>query len=261
MTLLLLKLSLTPILIGGASLAARRWGPSVGGWIVAFPLTSGPVALYVALDQGAAFAAGTARGSIAGLLGDAAFALGYGWLASRLPWPGCTLAGFGCFLIAALAMQPLTSGPVLILFGVVALLMLAMLRLAPQPAEAVAAPPPPRWDIPARVLVGTSIVLVITAAASTVGPHWSGVAAAFPVYVTVLAVFAHRFSGAPSAMAVVRGLQFGLFGTIVFFLVISTAVEQVGIGPAFVLAICATLAVQAVSIRLLRPPETSVAAP
>jgi hypothetical protein len=56
--LLLLKLCLTPILIGGVSLAARRWDPSVGGWLVAMPLTSGPVALYIALDHGNAFAAG-----------------------------------------------------------------------------------------------------------------------------------------------------------------------------------------------------------
>jgi hypothetical protein len=56
--LLLLKLNLTPILIGIRSMAARRRGPSVGGWLVAMPLTSGPVALYIALDHGNAFAAG-----------------------------------------------------------------------------------------------------------------------------------------------------------------------------------------------------------
>ena len=35
---LVLKLVLTPLLVGGASIAARRWGPSIGGWIVALPL-------------------------------------------------------------------------------------------------------------------------------------------------------------------------------------------------------------------------------
>ena len=64
MALLLLKLTLTPLLIGGASLAARRWGPSIGGWIVALPLTSGPVALYLAIDQGTAYATSTATASL-----------------------------------------------------------------------------------------------------------------------------------------------------------------------------------------------------
>jgi hypothetical protein len=35
--ILALKLVLTPVLIGGASLAARRWGPAIGGLIVALP--------------------------------------------------------------------------------------------------------------------------------------------------------------------------------------------------------------------------------
>ncbi len=56
MGFLVLKLVLTPVLIGGASLGARRWGPTVGGWIVSLPLTSGPVVLFLALDRGPAFA-------------------------------------------------------------------------------------------------------------------------------------------------------------------------------------------------------------
>ncbi|HET7343490.1 MAG TPA: hypothetical protein VFL90_18640, partial [Methylomirabilota bacterium] len=55
--ILLLKLAATPLLIAGASLAGRRWGPAVGGWLVGLPLTSGPVAVFLALEHGAAFAA------------------------------------------------------------------------------------------------------------------------------------------------------------------------------------------------------------
>ena len=40
-----LKLVLTPTLIGAASLAGRRWGPAVSGWLVGFPFTSAPIAL------------------------------------------------------------------------------------------------------------------------------------------------------------------------------------------------------------------------
>jgi hypothetical protein len=260
--LLLLKLSLTPILIGVASLAAQRWGPSVGGWLVALPLTSGPVALYIALDRGTAFAAGTAEGSIGGLLGDAAFALGYAWLARRFGWLVSMLGGFCGFAIAALAMQPFISGPAVILFAVVAVAMAVCLRLAPSVAAAGGTTPLPRWDIPARMVVGTSIVLVITEAAAVLGPQLSGTLAAFPIYVTVLAVFAHRLEGPEPAMGIARGLQVGLFGTIVFFLIVTSTIESLGIGFAFGAGTLATVAVQSVSLRLVRQPvPSSVSAP
>jgi hypothetical protein len=53
---LVLKLVLTPLLIGAASLAGRRWGPAIAGWLVGLPLTSAPVALFLALDLGIGFA-------------------------------------------------------------------------------------------------------------------------------------------------------------------------------------------------------------
>jgi len=260
--LLLLKLILTPILIGGASLAARRWGPSVGGWLVALPLTSGPIALYLALDQGNAFAAGVAQGSIAGLLGDATFALVYGLVARRTGWPISVACGFAAFAVTALCMQPVLGAPAVVVFAVVAVAMAICLALAAPAPEGSPAAPAPAWDIPARMVVGTGIVLAITAAAETLGPSLSGLLAALPVYVTVLAVFAHSLEGPGSAIHVVRGLQVGLFGTIVFFLVINASIERLGIAAAFGAALVAVAAVQSVSLRLLRRAiDTAITAP
>jgi hypothetical protein len=257
--LLLLKLTLTPVLIGGASLAARRWGPSVGGWIVALPLTSGPVVLYLALDRGTAFAAGTAEGSIGGLLGDATFALTYGWLARRADWPLATAGSFVAFGLTALAVQPLVGGPATVLFAIVALTMAVCLRLAPPEQESAPRRSMPAWDIPARIVVGTSLVLAITAAATVLGPQISGTLAAFPIYVTVLAVFAQRLEGPEQAMGVARGLQVGLFGTIVFFLVVTSTIDRFGIGVAFGAGLFATLIVQSVSLRVVRRPTIAAA--
>ena len=259
MALLLLKLSLTPILIGGASLAARRWGPSVGGWIVALPLTTGPVAFYLALDHGNAFAAGAAKGSIAGLLGDATFALAYGWVACRTGWRLSTTCGLAAFVGAAVVMQPFLAAQAWVVFSIVAVAMILCLVLAPPSRVAGAAAPAPPWDIPARIAVGTGIVLAITAAAEALGPSLSGLLAAAPVYVSVLAVFAHRREGPDPAIGVVRGLQMGLFGTIVFFLVLTMAIETFGIVPAFAAAILAGAAVQSVSLVVLTRPATATA--
>ena len=45
--MLLFKLLLTPVIIGLVSLAGRRWGPAVSGWLVGLPLTSAPVVLFM----------------------------------------------------------------------------------------------------------------------------------------------------------------------------------------------------------------------
>jgi O-antigen/teichoic acid export membrane protein len=50
-----LKLVLTPLLIAAASLARRRWGHAVSGWLLGLPLTSGPVAFFLAIERGASF--------------------------------------------------------------------------------------------------------------------------------------------------------------------------------------------------------------
>ncbi|MEX6395898.1 hypothetical protein AB6E88_01745 [Providencia hangzhouensis] len=42
MELFVFKVVITPLLLLTASLAARRWGESIGGLIVGLPLTSGP---------------------------------------------------------------------------------------------------------------------------------------------------------------------------------------------------------------------------
>ena len=101
--------------------------------------------------------------------------------------------------------------------------------------------------------VGTAIVIAITEAATFLGPQLSGILAAFPVYVTVLAVFAHRRDGPEPAMGIARGLQVGLFGTIVFFLVITATIDRFGVAPAFGAGLLATIAVQSITLRMVRP--------
>ena len=53
--------------------SGRRWGPAVGGWLAGLPLTSGPVSLILALEQGPEFTARAALGTLFGLISLAAF--------------------------------------------------------------------------------------------------------------------------------------------------------------------------------------------
>src|SRR6185437_4208153 len=114
---LTLKLVLTPALIGAATLAGRRWGQAVGGWLVGLPLTTGPVAFFIALDHGAAFGAAAVMGSLVGAVAEAAFSVAYAWSAVRGPrlldgWPPALLAGSAAYAATALVLQPLGLGPV-----------------------------------------------------------------------------------------------------------------------------------------------------
>src|SRR5262249_59289494 len=86
-TTTLLKVALAPALILLATLAGRRWGPAVGGWLAGLPLTSAPVSFILALEQGPGFAARAALGTLFGLVSLAAFCLAYGKASRRLGWP------------------------------------------------------------------------------------------------------------------------------------------------------------------------------
>src|SRR5260221_10047723 len=55
--LLILKLTLVPSLVLGATLAVRRWGPRIGGLLTGLPIVSGPALFFFAVEQGNAFAA------------------------------------------------------------------------------------------------------------------------------------------------------------------------------------------------------------
>jgi hypothetical protein len=68
-----------------AYLASRGWIgvrldlPSLD-WLVGLPFTSAPVALFLAVGQGPAFAAAAAAGTLAGTISQAAFCLACAWI-------------------------------------------------------------------------------------------------------------------------------------------------------------------------------------
>ena len=250
--LLLLKLLVTPTLIGAASLAGRRWGQGVGGVIVALPLTSGPIAFFLVLEHGAGFAAGAALGSLAGALAQGAFCLGYAALAFRSGWPVAFVGGALAFAAVGAALQALTLPLAPLTAIVMGGLGLAMLRM-PRGAEARRPSPPARWDIPARMVVATTLVLVLTAAAATLGARLSGLLATFPVYAGILAVFAHAQDGPGPATRALRGLLAGLFGFGAFFVVLAALIERVGMVRAFGAALAVTLVLQGAALWVVRP--------
>ena len=67
MLFLLIKLFTTPALIWASTLAARRWGPVIGGGLAGLPFISGPASLFIAVQYGTPFAASAAASSLFGV--------------------------------------------------------------------------------------------------------------------------------------------------------------------------------------------------
>ena len=252
MNILALKLILAPIIIGSASLAGRRWGPAVSGWIVGMPLTSGPVIFFVALSHSASFAANTALGVLSGGLSLVAYALTYSWLAVQFRWPIAISGSLLIFAASTTFLQNFTL-PLLPIFTMVCVVLLLGLRLMPKDTvEKENESKSGRWDIPVRILIGTSFILLLTGIAPLIGPRLTGLLTTIPLYVTILAIFAHRGQGPAAAAHVLRGLLYGMFAFTGFFITLSLLIEQTSLATAFGAAVLTALTVQGISLLVLR---------
>ena len=251
MDILVLKLIMAPVIIGSASLAGRKWGPAVSGWIVGMPLTSGPVVFFLALSHDAAFAANAVLGVVSGGLSLISYALTYAWLATRFRWYVALLGSFTVFAISTTLLQRITL-PLIPIFLIVCGGIALALRLMPNDEVEEGETKPGTWDIPSRIVIGTSFILLITGSASFLGPRLTGLLTMIPLYVTILTIFAHRHQGPAAAAHVLRGLLYGMFAYAGFFITLGLLLESSGIAFSFITAIVVALAVQGTSLWILR---------
>jgi hypothetical protein len=166
--------------------------------------------------------------------------------------PRAALLASLVYVGGAIVLDRVEPRDVPVLVVAVGLTLVATLRLLPPAASTHRGTRPPRWDLPVRIVVGTTLIVGLTTIAPLLGPTASGLAATYPVYVTTLTFFAHRQGGPDAAIAMQRGLVMGLFGWLAFWTALLSILPAGGVGTAFPAAIAAALAVQAVSLRLLR---------
>ena len=220
---------LAPLLMTGATLATRRWGAAVGGWIIGLPITSGPISFFLTLEQGRRFAALAAGGSLLGINAVVATVLTYALLARRWSWPITAAASAAAFFVATAALHAVHVAP-WTAFAVTCLVLTATLVVVRDPATPPRAAPAPSWDLPARSVAALAMMLGITWLAGHVGAEWSGLLSPFPVFTMIMAIFGHRSGHPGQAVSYARGLTASLYGFAAFFLVIALAVERLGPG-------------------------------
>lgn len=251
-TVFLLKLLLVPLLIWLVTLAGRRWGPGVAGWLSAFPIVAGPILFALTLEQGPGFAARAAEGTLLAVVAILVFSVAYAWASSRFEMGGSmalALLAWGA-AVAALQLWRLPLGAAFVLVWCA---LLGATRLFPTVVPVAAASGPCRNDLPWRMLAGAILVFAVTTGAAQLGARLSGFFAMFPVMSTVLVGFAHASLGRGNAVALLRGMVTGYFGFSVFCAVLAMQLRTGSVAPAFGLALACALAVHLAARRLVAP--------
>ena len=244
--LLALKLTIVPLLIAAITFAGHRWGPAVSGWLAGLPVVAGPMLYFIAVENGPAFAATAAVGTLAGVAGAVAFTVVYAWVATRVAWP----TSFGCGLVAYFSVVALLNllAPSLALAALVSAgSLLAGPHLFPRTSATAAIVVSSYAEVACRMLAGAALVVLVTHFAANLGPDLTGLFAVFPVITSVLAVFSHRLSGYECTVALLRGVLFGLIALAAFCLALALLMPRWGIGLSLVNAVICALLVQFLS--------------
>jgi hypothetical protein len=241
-TLFLMKLILTPLIVAILTLVARRWGESIGGLLIGLPLTSGPVSVFLVIEQGRHFAAGAANAAMLGLIPVTAFYTAYVQSAKRYPWYLSALCGITLYALVVTGISFLPIGIMLTTILVPLVLLVGVLSLGKR-VEGGISVTPPWWDIPGRMVLATLLLVLITTGANTLGSKWSGLLSPFPIFTSVMVTFSHRQGGLIAARRLIQGVSLGLFSYVAFFLIIRSLVEISNLLAVYALATLVALMV------------------
>ncbi len=250
-TYLLIKIVSVPVFILLVSIVGRKWGHSIGGLIVGLPLTSGPVLFFLVLEQGTSFGVIAAQGILMGLISVSTACLVYSKLASRWSWLVSVMGASAAFFVVG-AVLNFTSPPLILSFVGVLVILVIILRLLQSSAVPETMQTPPRWEIPARIIAATTVVVLITEGATLLGPHLSGLLTPFPAYAIVLGAFIHKLDGASASTLFLRGVVYGSFTAASFFFVNALLLAQVGLLAAMSIAVAAGLVIHSFLFHLLK---------
>jgi hypothetical protein len=240
---LALKLLLVPAFLLLISLAGRRWGPAVAGWLAGLPVLTGPILFLLALEHGPGFTAAAATVSLSAVFGAVAFIVTYARVCARRSPVLSLLSGLASWCCAALLLTrlPLTNS---VSLGIALLALLIAPKLFPRLSAPILTATLPKWELPLRMLAGAAVTLAVTTLAAAIGPSWSGMFAVFPVITIVLSMFSHRASGPAFTATLLRAMIWGLYSLASFSLAVAVLLPQQGVAVSFAAATAVAIAVQ-----------------
>lgn len=211
MLALLIKIFGAPLLIGGASLVGKHYGPVLAGVLSGLPVITGPILAVLWLEQGAQYTAQVAWMLPVGLVPLAAYLWVFFRVSQHRGWLLSLCVGWAVFLLIALLCSAL-AGRYWLLVGI-AIAAIIGVGIALPRSTAVHEPPTlPRVELLARILAAFALVFVLTSATSWLGAEWTGLLAAFPVAGSVMPAFTLANSGSVATLRLLRGFVSGLLG-------------------------------------------------
>lgn len=253
---LALRFLLAPLLVALATLAARRFGDKVGGWLSAFPFVAGPLLLILSLERGTVFAAEASRTAILGMASLAFFTLAYARLARHMAWWGALPLAWAVYVLSAWTMVGLVGNLGLRLVLAFLGLAIAWLLLPTGGAAGKGKSLAPSVDLLARMLAAAALVGTLASVASVLGSGWTGLLTPFPVATTVLVTFTHAQGGAAAVSRMLRGYLPAVGALAVFFAVLAMTLVPWGIAASFGAGLLAVGVWQAALLPvLLRRPD------
>ena len=238
--LLVFKFTVTPILVGLASLAARRWGNRIAGLIIGFPLMTGPISIFLTIEQGSQFTVNASIGILVALVGIAAFAVSYAFSARFCSWPASIAIAIAAFVATSVLAAPhLTThgSAALAAYGAIVLAVVLMPRPKPNSDKLKV----PGWEIWFRMLATVLMIALVTSIAQLVGPKWTGIIATVPVLATIMVTFTHGRFGHQAAAAFTRSMTLSLLSFATFFVVVAYALQSLPPALSYILATIAAV--------------------
>jgi hypothetical protein len=181
-----------------------------------------------------------------GVVGVTLFALVYSAL-SRFGWVLALVGGWSAFGAAVPVLRVVhVSAPWAFVIATGSCFAVAAVLPRHPPSELPHLQP--RLDLPLRAGAAVIPILVVTAVAKTLGPHVTGVLASFPVISPVLTVFTHVQRGPQEAVRLLRGFVIGFIAYGLFGFVVAETILRTSTAAAFVTALVASLAAQAIVV-------------
>ena len=249
--MLILKLTIVPLGLLVFGIMERLHGPRVAGWLAGFPIVGGPLLLFVTLDHGMAFGASAALGAYFGLVPWLAFTMVYAFCSRRLNWLWCTSLGFAIWtLVALLALQMQDRSRWLEIVPFAAFLgaLFVYPRAAPSDEEREHV----WWGLPARMIAGAALTVLITQFSGAMGSHWSGLFSTFPVMGSIICISSHLQYGRHAVQEAVAGMTMGLASVGTFCFVLYILLGTMTMWPGFGLALLASSTAHALTWLLFK---------
>jgi hypothetical protein len=202
-----------PIVIGGVTLASKKWGNLVGGMIASLPWIAGPIMLFFTLEQGVDFTVYSIKGVMIGIIGVLAFCFAYIYSAIKFKWYLSLLLAYLAFLTTTLLLNCIEALMGLnAWFASTIALSLIGLGIFPILEKKASLNQTLKYDIYLRMIIITVFVALITYLAKILGPTWSGILTPFPIITAILSAFTHYTQGAYGTSIILRGMLTGFIG-------------------------------------------------